>query len=218
MAEASSFALSYHGPDVDNGAMDVQDIGPTLLAIGTLFNEANSELNEESVKINVNITATSANSFNIDLSVVQSVMEKVVGLFTTSELTTAAIIAILFGTNGLSWLIKKIRGRKIEKADRIKPAGKYKMSFSDGSSIEIDESVMKLFKNRRILEAITQIVSPVAKDGIEKLRVKCPDANVDEYITRADLNSFTRIQLPGIPITMDVIEVDLRSRLAHFQG
>ena len=211
MAETTSLTMSYHGPAVDDGTMDVQDVGPTLLAIGTLFNETNAELNDDSVKINVHITATSASSFNIDLSVVQSVLEKVSGLFTTSDgqLTTAAMMAILFGWTGLSGLIKRIGGRKVEKVERL-PSGKFKMTLSeDGASIEIDEQVMRLFKNKRIREAMAQMVNPVAKDGIEKLRVASPNADVDESITKEDVNSFRRIQLPEQQIRTDRIDVDL---------
>ena len=212
MPENTSLTVSYHGPAVDKGTMDVQDVGPALLALGTLFNEANSELNHEALNINVHITATSASSFKIVLSVIQSALEKLADLFTSTDgnVTPAGIMAVVFGARGLAWLIKQIRGRKIEKVEKIPNTNRFKMTITeDKTEIEIDEPVMKLFKNKGIRQAINQIVNPVAKEGIDRLQVTSADADVNESVTKGDLNSFRRIQLPAQLIRTDTREMDL---------
>ena len=37
----NNITIAYTGSLVDDGTMDVQDLGPALMALGTLVNEAN---------------------------------------------------------------------------------------------------------------------------------------------------------------------------------
>lgn len=53
----SNITIAYTGPLVDDGTMDVQDLGPALMALGSLVNEANKVLNNDKSSIAVKVNA-----------------------------------------------------------------------------------------------------------------------------------------------------------------
>jgi hypothetical protein len=61
----ASFTIAYDGPALRDGAMDVRDLAPALLAVGQLFDAANTVLNQNEARVNVNVTATGDGSFEI---------------------------------------------------------------------------------------------------------------------------------------------------------
>jgi hypothetical protein len=48
---AARFQLSYDGPALRSGAMDVNELAPALLATADLFREANKQLNGDRAEV-----------------------------------------------------------------------------------------------------------------------------------------------------------------------
>jgi hypothetical protein len=48
-----SFQVAYHGADADYHSMDVEALGPALLAFGKLIRETNSEINGDRATVKV---------------------------------------------------------------------------------------------------------------------------------------------------------------------
>ena len=60
------FAIAYDGPALEDHTMDVQTLGPALLAVGDMCREANRVMNgQEVADINVRVKATAAGCFDI---------------------------------------------------------------------------------------------------------------------------------------------------------
>ena len=122
----ANFSLIFEGPAVENGEIDVQDLAPSLMALGELLQAANAELNGERARVAVKLRATRKGSFEVDLSVVQSLAAQAVtlldalaghkdGIAAANEL--ADVILKVGGTvvgtgGGLLALLKWLRGRK----------------------------------------------------------------------------------------------------------
>ena len=112
----ATVSIAYDGPALADGAMDVRDLAPALLAAGQLVDAANSALNGDAARVKVQVRATGTGSFEITLQVIQSIGDHLISMLTSKEVTAAAVLAtLIFGTpikNGLIWLIKVCRGRQ----------------------------------------------------------------------------------------------------------
>ena len=60
----TDFKISYGGPAVENGTMDVSDLAPALLAVGEIFREINKELNGERAEVKTNVVAVKEGCFD----------------------------------------------------------------------------------------------------------------------------------------------------------
>ena len=76
-----TFAIAYAGAALDGGAMDVRDLAPALLALGQLLDAANLNLNGKTSETKLQVTATSAGSFQIAFELVQSWTAQVLHFF-----------------------------------------------------------------------------------------------------------------------------------------
>lgn len=70
---ARGFLLSYGGPALAGGSIDVRDLGPALLSVGDLFEEANSVAGGRT-NVSVHVQATRRGSFEVLLEIVQPLL------------------------------------------------------------------------------------------------------------------------------------------------
>ena len=61
----TSFTISYSGGALESHQMDVRDLGPALMSLGQLFDEANKVLNGGKVSIKIEVKAHQTGSFEI---------------------------------------------------------------------------------------------------------------------------------------------------------
>jgi hypothetical protein len=117
----ASFNIAYDGAALRNGSMDVRDLAPALLAIGQLFDAANSALNHEEARVRVNVTATGAGSFEISFEVIQALSTQITAIFSGETVVAAINLKELIVGGGLCviWLVKKLRGRQPDKVERL---------------------------------------------------------------------------------------------------
>ena len=67
------FAIAYDGPALANHTMDVQALGPALLAIGDMCREAHRVINgDDGAEVKVHVKATSEGCFDIVLELIQT--------------------------------------------------------------------------------------------------------------------------------------------------
>lgn len=73
MAEDSAgFIVSFDGPAVSEGRIDVRDLAPALLSLGRLIDAANTAVNGDKVPIKIEAKALSTGSFEVHLDAIIS--------------------------------------------------------------------------------------------------------------------------------------------------
>ena len=91
-----TFTIAYDGVALRDGAMDVRDLAPALLALGQLMDAANANLNGSAAHIQLQVKATEKGSFKIAFDLVQD-WHQVIQIFSTPEASGA--------TNLLTWVV-----------------------------------------------------------------------------------------------------------------
>jgi hypothetical protein len=193
----SSFTISYDGPALRDGAMDVRDLAPALLAVGQLFDAANTVLNQNEARVNVNVTATGDGSFEILFEVAQTISSQLTSLF-SSETVVAAVnlkeLIIGGGIPGLFWLIKKLRGRKPDKMERLSES--HIRLTIDGDSFDVPIALMRLYQDLAVRVAAQKVVAdPLKKEGIDTFEVR-QDRQPLITVRKADIDYFAKPDLP----------------------
>ncbi len=196
----ANFSLIFEGPAVENGEIDVQDLAPSLMALGELLQAANAELNGERARVAVKLRATRKGSFEVDLSVVQSLAAQAVtlldalaghkdGIAAANEL--ADVILKVGGTvvgtgGGLLALLKWLRGRK---PDKIEPrAGEVHVHLGDTVFVTNNQTIL-LAENRIVREQARKVVAVLEKDGIDRIATR-RDGPEKLTIERAEVSYF----------------------------
>ena len=174
----AKFSISYDGPALRDGVMDVRDLAPALLAVGQLFDAANMTLNSEQTIVKVNVSATGDGSFVVFLELVQSYGQQIVGLFSSDSVTTAINLKNLLigGTaaSGLIWLIKRLRGRRPDKLEKI-DASRVRVTIDD-KSFEVPMDLLRLYQDLAVRGAVRNLIeAPLNQSGIDVFKIRDDD-------------------------------------------
>lgn len=178
----ASFNVLYDGPALANSEMDVRELAPALLALGSLLEEANTVLNDGRAQVAVQVKATfKTGCFGIELEVTQSLLQQAHSLFSNDCVSSAKELLewlgliqdnaekFAAGVAGLLYLIKKIRGRRINQVVLL-DSGKVRIVLDD-AAIETEEKVLKLYRQYRVRQALEAVLKPLESEGIDTFAV-----------------------------------------------
>lgn len=173
----AQFKVSYDGPALDTGRMDVKELAPALLAIGAVIEECNRLLNPGTARISVNVKNFEDGCFGISFEAVQTAYQNIVDFLSGNTATAAANLLVFIGfvkssQIGLLQLIKHTKGNKPTEIEELLN-GNIKLHFSDKDieDPEIDNSVFTLYRDIRVRKEIENAIAPLEKEGIETFQV-----------------------------------------------
>ncbi|MBN2751841.1 MAG: hypothetical protein JXQ84_03955 [Rhodospirillaceae bacterium] len=185
--------LTFDGPAMDGGVIDVNDLAPALLSVGELIQSANSHLNGKRAQVSVRVRATSHACFEIDLSLFQSLAESAKSLLSFAcdhkdEITVVKdLTEIVFGcTGGMLGLVAFLKGRKPDKVEH--KDGNVYVHIGDNVFVTSKEAI-ELAQNVEVREQARKAVSVLSKDGVDALRFTTPLSPPLE-ITKAQVGHF----------------------------
>jgi hypothetical protein len=185
MSEAN-FSLIFRGEAVDNGEIDVRELAPTLLAMGDLLQAVNDVLNNDKAQIAVKVRATRKGCFEVDMSIVQSMIDNILtyALAKKDEIAAANDLMDLVlkvgsgvggaagSVGGLIALLKFLRGRK---PDKVKAKGGQTVITIEGNVFVADPRAIELAQNIQVREQAKKLVSVLDHDGIDSIAARQPD-------------------------------------------
>lgn len=176
------FAVAYDGPALEDHTMDVQTLGPALLAIGDMCREANRVMNgQELAEVNVRVKATSEGCFDILFELTQ-VYNAVAELLREEDVATAKDIIEWLGFGavpgaGLLAFLKWKRARKIVKQEpTVNGDGNtiYNITVEgDHNNVTVlSEPVYRLSQDARVRAAQRRTLSPLSGAGVNEFQVR----------------------------------------------
>lgn len=194
----SKLIIAYTGPLVDDGTMDVQELGPALIALSALVNEANKVLNDDNSTIAVKVNADfKKGSFEIQLELIRTLAAQLQSLFTpnvTMEqliayLGLAGSVQSLVGGPNLVDVIKWVKNRVITKATKHKDGTVTLESETD--HITVNVNVVNIYQSVPVRESFDKLVEPTRREGIDSFQVRADkDKTVVQSIKKEEAKCF----------------------------
>jgi hypothetical protein len=181
--------------------MDVRDLAPALLALESLCEQANYQVNSAEAGAKVQIRAFAPGSFNVDFWLQ-------VGLLTTAA-TSLGLSPIRSATEVFELVktvietIKAITG-KVDDVTQLEN-GKTRLTIDHNHKIDVSDRVYKLLTNRSVQDDVKRIVSPLRHEGINQLNI-VQDGETVETVEAADVHFFedlTRALPAGEPEVLE---------------
>lgn len=214
MAEMSKarFKISYDGAALRDGRMDVRDLAPALMAVGSLFDAANRALNgQDGPKVAVNVTATGTGSFEIALEVVQSLYEQAKTFLGGEDVTAAAnLVTLVIGTGasgGLIWLISKLRGRKPDKVEKLTPDTVRLTLTVEGppEAVEVPLRTLRLYQDVAVRKSLEGVIrDPLQKEGIDTFKAAGDEENPPIVVKEGEAEVFASPEIEGSVVIDEV--------------
>ena len=177
-SSSTEFTVAYNGNALSGHRMDAHELGTALLALEDLFDRANLLLNGEGTSIELEVRATPAGSFEIDLYLAQ-VYHLAAPLLTSGMIVSAAALKnLVVGGDGLITLIKRLGGKRPNSVSDENSGRQVTLEVeglrTDGLSVDYlrldaPSEVWRLFQDKRITNAAADVVSPLFKDGIDRV-------------------------------------------------
>lgn len=199
MSEAH-FKLKFHGPAIENGEIDVNDLAPALLAVGSLIQAANATINGNKAEASVKVRATAEGSFEVAFSLVQTLLESaktILDFAQTNKDSIAAadgLVDLIFKVGGgigatgggLLLLLKWLGGKKPEQLEE--KAGDIILHIGD-NHFTTNKNTIRLAEDIAVREQAKNLVSVLHREGIESISATHGE-NQELRIERSDIRSF----------------------------
>jgi hypothetical protein len=211
---SQAITVTFTGPALDAGSIDVRDLAPVLLAFGKVFEEANHLLNDGQAQIYVRVRADFARgSFKVNLEVVQRTLDRVADFFkgrdkVTDAMSVAGLLmgapsigvpveVVLIGGGviialsvGVIVLRRIMRGRQAP--GTTLEDGRMLFEIDDEYYV-IEREAVPLLESPVIQEQLAKVVSPLARDGMDSIEFRQGEDGAEDVlrIEKADVVSFT---------------------------
>jgi hypothetical protein len=170
--EQIEIRLSYHGPDVDDGSMSVEDIVPVLQGFSSAYSKLASTDDPES-RHNIRITGVKPGSADIVLVAWKFLGDNV------DAITSAGVVA------GGGWfIVKKILAvialkkhvKRKPFSERINAQNSVVVSNSENVTIEVPLEIYELFKSGSLDPDMNKMMKPLQTEHIERVELSASSA------------------------------------------
>ena len=222
----AGFIVSFDGPGVDDGRIDVRDLAPALMSLGRMIDAANVAINGEKRPIKVEVRAVAVGSFVVHLDAVLTGWDYVKTFIDRGDVDEAKKLLEWLGLFGLTpgvtlfGLYRWLHGRSPDRVVSL-PDNHFRFEL-DGLDLTVPFEVMRLYRERAVNQAVGDLLTTLRADAIREIRFfpeGTDDTRPAETLTAADRVTFTLTEpKPEIVIdTTDRRALSIRS-LAFQEG
>ncbi|MDA9476213.1 hypothetical protein XI03_17195 [Bradyrhizobium sp. CCBAU 65884] len=184
------FQVAYIGDHDDDHTMDVEALGPALLAFGKLIRAANAELNQNRATMKVLVDSRFEHKcFLINFETLQTILDTVKDFLNDDGVKHAADVLQKLGVatgataTGLFGYLKWRNGRKVESAQAVKgsPGAVVIKVEGDNNTFQIGSDVFRLSQNAQILEAVEGTLTPIDRKEAKAIEFRKDDKQIATY-------------------------------------
>lgn len=167
LMESYDFSVRYFGSGLVNNSIPIRELAPSLLALSETLSDIQKLKNPLEKPISLDIKATEKGSFIVDMVLTTDVLNKAVdflsGNGSTAVLNLSSYIGIFLE---VVHFIKEKKDKELKKQESI-GENKTRVTFEDGSSVEISNDSLNAYKNIEIRKNTKEVIEPLDKDGID---------------------------------------------------
>ena len=197
MSEKVSKCISFTGPALREGSMDIRDFAPAMLAFSDLCQETHTILTgrREGLEIRISPDFTKG-SFEtvIDLLQIYDSLAGIVGIGRGIEIEE--LLDLILGSYGIFDFIKKTKGKPITNHSQI---GKDRISTETiDKKFEISFPLFKMASSMKIRRACYEVAKPLENKGYEGISIDDIGKEKNSYqINKSEKEFF------GVPKNLD---------------
>lgn len=225
-----NLVIEIKGSAVTRG-MDVFELAPSLLAMGTVIRESNRVIGPIGRELGINIRPFAKGSFIIDIALfAQSSLQQVMQLLNGDSVThirqVLEVIGLIVAASGhtpvsLMQLLKWLNGpaKKMEELE----SGKMKVTSDRGDTITIEGDVGILLNNLTIQQNIYPGYKSLEKEGIDVIESSLKDSpKTRVQISKENIPALKAFAETGTGVEEEIDipdrEVYLRFKRGSFEG
>jgi hypothetical protein len=229
MASHVRTTIRYDGPALADHEMDVQDLAPALLALADIVQIANKKFNGSAASIRVLVNAdVEQRCFQIDLSLVQSLLDQAKGFLADDHVKTAEDIAKAIGLvgGGVFGLFKFIRWLTDNRAPGTRlevraEGGTTIVVNGDGNTVSVPTDIYRLASDPTVVDRAKKVVRPLQRPGYETLSFIGYDG-VADTVTKEDAQAIANAPNNlAEAINEDIVEIrggPIRIKTPQYEG
>lgn len=196
--QQADLQIIFQGEAVEDGAMDVRELAPSLLALGDLFSSANALLNGEQARVVVRVNSQfERGSFDIRIRIIQTILEQAKALLLGKSVTEVKEIAerLVLGVKGglsLISLLKWLKNRKPDKETALEN-GLIRVEIG-GDFRDVDQVTLTLSRDRATRAALDRFIAPVRQEGVDSVRLRMPGPkSAEDVVEKEDADALRAI-------------------------
>ncbi|MGY3485405.1 hypothetical protein ACVW1C_003288 [Bradyrhizobium sp. USDA 4011] len=184
------FQVAYLGEDDNDHTMDVEALGPALLAFGRLIRAANTELNQNRATITVLVESKFEHKcFLINFETLQTILNTVKDFLNDEGVKHATDVlqklGVTAGTTaaGLFGYLKWRNGRKLESAQEVNgsPGAVIIKVEGDNNTFQIGSDVFRLSQNAQVLDAVEGTLTPIGQREVTAIEFRKDEKHLATY-------------------------------------
>jgi hypothetical protein len=206
MSDAAETIIRYDGPGLADHEMDIEALAPALLALASLIQLANTEINGDRapalrVVVNANVEQK---CFQIKLKAIQTIIAKAKGFFDGDDVATVKTLLEWIGLVGAPTFSLF----KVLKMLAVKQPASTALTVGDGATVfqitgdvtfnGIPPEVQKLLQNAEIVDKARGFLKPVEREGYESVSAYDGDGHQAFHVDKAEASAIIRLPSPEL--------------------
>lgn len=215
--------IKFDGPKLKDHKMDAAELARSLLAITEVFKLANKHINGKDNELQI-LVKTNSKQHCVELSIflIATAWEQASMLVDNKHIITNLDLfnLIVTGPASLYKLVKKLKGKKIEKIIKNDNDTIHIKIKGDNNPVTINKHVYNFYEDKNVRQKVIESLKPLHKDGCETFEICDEKKRTLDKTTKNqapnDISECPDLEAPTLHIS--TIDAVIRIRKPDYEG